>query len=141
MIVTLICIGLLLLGIAATVIMSIIDMDLWEAGMFLSFIALLLLVVCIACACTNNSVSTYKEKMEDYNERLEELNSIKAAILKIEDNDTKLTAAIEYNKMAKEFKDEIKLGQKKANDPWINWLVPKVYNDMDIDAVEYIEYE
>ena len=141
MIVTLICIGLLLLGIAATVIMSIIDSELWETGMFVSTIALLLLIVCIVCACTNNSVSTYKKEMAYYNEQVEELNSIKKAISKIENYDAKLTAVIEYNKMAKDFKDYVKDGQDKANDPWINWLSPKVYNDMDIDAVEYIEYE
>jgi hypothetical protein len=43
--------------------------------------------------------------------------------------------------MAKDFKNYVKDGQDKANDPWINWLSPKVYNDMNIDAVEYIKYE
>ena len=131
-----------ILGIASILVYTFkydIKKELWIVSFGVNtFIGVIMLLIVGCGALLNNTPRAHEEARIAYNAKVEELTSTREAIYHMTDDYAKSVSITQYNTLVREFKEDIKIGQERLKNPWINWFNNYAYKDFDVDVVSYI---
>ncbi len=140
MILTLISIGLIIIGIIGVIIYNKTSYEDLGIGMgIFGFIIGVsgMITCCITILCNNNKIKRQSVKVKLDN-KIAEIQATRQLITTIQDDYARSVAITEYNHKVKEYKTEIESIKVYSESLWLNWFYCKEYKNYDSNAVEYI---
>ena len=140
MILTLISVGLIIIGIIGVIIQN--ETTHEDLGGVMAVIGLLLgiagtIACCITILCNNTRIKRQSVKVELDN-KIAEIQATKQLIITIQDDYARSVAITEYNNKVKEYKTQIDSIKVYSESLWLNWFWCKEYKNYNSNDVEYI---
>lgn len=145
MILTLIFIGVLVLGIVGLILYD--KAPIYRQLDFIEFLSISFIIigligsiVCVTLIGVAHTKNIAKAEEIRFEEKQESLNSTYEYLTSNGYYSPSIVEITSYNKEVSDFKSEIRSTKIKLKNPWINWFVCPAASKFDENSVEYLVY-